>query len=778
MDALRTSLSWAGLRHLVSMASKDDRVPLQSTGAGSGDTGDGRRLHPISGNSIYHDGDSQRPRGSSSTSQDPYHLESSRFQQARQPINDAITSAFNSNATSAASFHPDLLQQITSQITANVLQQLKAANLSVPDQQAQMSGSHMDAASSTAGSPPLDRATVYTPPSPFRPSEDISLSQPSPQFPPPPPTNLSSFRAASPVVEKRAASPFSQSSHLSESEGPRERQSRPKGPKRISTNGDATILERVWGTLFNEQGQATPRLGQFLRGIATHLIEDYEPKNSLVITPNKIQRYYEETKLTNEIYPWKIIFDDRTSSISRMFREIGAQHHLVQENLNERPDIPGLTPQGFETWATLLLKAHPDQEFERLARTALDMPISNPDEKKERFPKELSRRLFPTRPDFDIVDKLHKVMSAHCNVNFASLQGSTAESTPRPAQSNKPSEDPTQKMNVRPSTEKQDPVAAPSQPSPALSHVGLERQRQPYSGGPSDDADVAIEEDTEDTPTPQPIERERKPYVAAPGGGKTYDHVDKSTAGADMKPPPPPHEIKLGRSSSVHATGRANDFSRSNTIPIAIHQRPPPPPMDLPESRHHRANSSYHRDQQPRSGRNRSPSMGKDNGGSSYVRRPESDLLYSSPPHHSYAANEQFDDARRHREYELQRERLANDRYDAARMAAYDPRERERERDRDNRPRMQPVSAYDGPASARGPPASSASVLSADEDYYRDRAHTPSTTSYTTPVSISTGFQPPSTSGIRESSSIPRDPAYGSYPSTAAYPPNSYRDMR
>ena len=102
-----------------------------------------------------------------------------------------------------------------------------------------------------------------------------------------------------------------------------------------------------------------------------------------------MQRYYEETKLGNEIYPWQVIFDDRTSSISRMFREVEAQHHLAQPlgKDGERPDIPGLTPKGFETWAILLIKAHPDLEFERLAKTALDMPISNPDDKKEALPK-------------------------------------------------------------------------------------------------------------------------------------------------------------------------------------------------------------------------------------------------------------------------------------------------------------------------------------------------------------------------------------------------------
>lgn len=721
-------------------------------------------------NSISSDTSNQRLGGSSNPPRDPYHFDASRYQQARQPINEAVTSAFNNaEASSTASFSPELLQQLTSQITASVLQQLKVANPPAGAQQPPIPGPQMDATSSTAGSPPLDRATVYTPPSPYRSSEDTGPHQPSPQFPPPPSSTQSSFRATSPPAEKRAVSPFSQGSHLSEGDANQERPARPKGPKRIATGEDATIVERAWGTLFDEQGQATSRLGQFLRGIAIHLIEDYEPKNSLVITPTKLQRYYEETKLANEFYPWRVVFDDRTSSISRMYREIEAQHHLVQEKLNERPDIPGLTPQGFEKWATLLLKAHPDHEYERLAKTALDMPISNPDDKKERFPKEISRRLFPARPDTEIAYKLQKALSTHCNVNFASRQGSAAsaaDANPH-AQSTQPSED-TPKPSTRPSPEKQVPVNGAPQPSPTKFQAGQERQRQPYSGTLSDAEDLF--EDTEDTPTPQPIERERKPYVAAPGGGKNYANLDKPAIAAENKPPAPPHEFKLGRSNSVHATSRHNDGFRPN---VAIHQRPPPAPMEMPETRHHRSNSTYHRDQ-PRPGRNRSPSMTKENGGPGYIRRPEVDVPYT-PSHHAYTGNDPYDDARRYKEYEQQRERLANDRYDPARMAAYDPRERERERERDGRPRMQSVSGYDG----RAPPPYSSSVPGADEDYYRDRVQGATAAGYSTPMSISTGFQPPPPpSGGRDATTMPRETPYGSYPSSAGYPPSSYRDMR
>ncbi|KIX97290.1 uncharacterized protein Z520_06742 [Fonsecaea multimorphosa CBS 102226] len=784
------------------MASNNERLPPQPSVSSVNDDGDTRRLQPTMSNSTTEDGRYRRLSAASSSSQQTSHsLDPSRYHQARQPINDAVTSAFNTaDATSSGGFSPELLQQITSQITANVLQQLKAANLPPPPPPAHQpppAGAQMDTSSSVAGSPPLDRATVYTPPTPNRLSEDAGVSQPSPQFPPP--SSQSSFRAPSPAADRRAASPLSQTGHQSENDA---NQSRPRGPKRMGTHEDATILERIWGQLFTEQGEATPRLGQFLRGIAIHLIEDYEPKHSLVITPTKMQRYYEETKLANEVYPWKIIFDDRTSSISRMFREIEAQHHLVQEKLNERPDTPGLTPHGFETWATLLLKAHPDQEYERLAKTALDMPISNPDEKKERFPKELSRRLFPKHGDTEVAYRLQKAMSTHCNVSFA-RHTSTADSTSRTSAAtstaNIVADDSSTKTNLKPQTDKPDNASNQVQASPVLSQASIERQRQPYGGSRQEsvNGDVA-DESTDGSFAPQPIERERKPYVAAPGGGKTYDNIDRPAAAPENKPGPPPQEPKLARSSSVNATSRVTDGPRSGQPPIALHQRPPPAATEIQDSRRHRSSSIYHKDP-AQTKRNRSPSMTKETGASSHVRKADPDASYMSSSHHS----DHHDDARRYREYEAGRERLANDRYDAARMSAYDPRERERERDRDRdrdgRPRMPSVSnvglgLVDGPRSPTlrtntGPTLYSSSLPSAaaDEDYYLNRTHAggapPPGKGYSPPSSISTGFQPPPPPPppqmMREpSSTASRDSGYQAYPINPGYPPTSYRDMR
>lgn len=178
-----------------------------------------------------------------------------------------------------------------------------------------------------------------------------------------------------------------------------------------------TILERIWGRLFDEQGQPTRRLDQFLRGIANYLIEDYEPQRSIVISPEKMQRYYREMRLESELCDWQLIFNDETSSISRLYREFGIEHHLIQDKLDKRPDIPALTTRGFSKWMTVLLQSFPREELDRLSRLLLKLPVVNADDRKERFPKEISMRLFPKTPNFNLREQLRHAINIHCSLD-------------------------------------------------------------------------------------------------------------------------------------------------------------------------------------------------------------------------------------------------------------------------------------------------------------------------------------------------------------------------
>ena len=341
-----------------------------------------------------------------------------------------------------------------------------------------------------------------------------------------------------------------------------------------------------------------------------------------------------------------------------MYRELECQHHLVQERYDERPDIPGLTPVGFERWVTLWIQAHPDEEYERLQKAVLSMPISNPDDKKERFPKEISRRLFPGCEDSRVREKLERAISEHAQIDIPrrSEQGSpvhrqsVSEPPSQPHQSQAQYVSPTYKREpsvtiesggssyIPSSLERErkpysntpleatidDTNPVPPGPPPHVpSH--LERERKPYSNIPSDSAI----DDTNPTSTSQPIERERKPYTAQPGGGKTYE--DEMKAREAGKPRSDSSSMKPVRSDSS---------ARARPIPVGTSAPPRAADFSKPEiHQHHRAPSNARRQ--------RSPSFSR--GGGDF-RRSDGDLRSYQPAAFQPSATPDVydDDARRY----------------------------------------------------------------------------------------------------------------------------------
>ncbi|KAL4879129.1 hypothetical protein BJY04DRAFT_103204 [Aspergillus karnatakaensis] len=405
-------------------------------------------------------------------------------------INEAVTSAVGNSAPSSY-----VSPELVAQITANVIQQLGAAGLNSPV--------HSQPPSQPPQPPPQ-----WASPQPYQEPNLPHTPIISHGTPPPPsvsfqaPPSQQEYSAGSYIhsrlsptpPQERRESPASQFS-----ENSRGADSRPK-PQRNDTF--PTTLEKIWGKLFDE-GKPTERLGQLLRGVATHLIENYPPSNTLVVVPEKLQKFYADTEVSSDPYPWQDIFDDRTSSISRLFREIEAEHHLVQAKLNERPDIPGLTPKGFEIWATMMIQAHPEKEYERLQKAVLNMPISNPDNRKERFPKEIPRRLFPETPNLRLREELDQYIMKHCGVDLPPI-----------------TEEEIQKV----AAQRHRTNASPSVSAADFNHSTSERDRKPYSTSTS-----AVVDDEDEEQSPPAIERKRKPYTAQVGGGKVYDGPDTPT---------------------------------------------------------------------------------------------------------------------------------------------------------------------------------------------------------------------------------------------------------
>ncbi|KPM45805.1 hypothetical protein AK830_g769 [Neonectria ditissima] len=173
-----------------------------------------------------------------------------------------------------------------------------------------------------------------------------------------------------------------------------------------------SAVDVKWGRLFDDKGEPTVRLGQFIRGIANYLIAEYSPANSLVITPDKLYAFYSRYKLESESIPFQHMFEPRPrkdyASLEWLYQDLHCAYHLVQGRPNSTPRVPALTPAGFEEWMVRQIQAFPDQEAERLNYIVAELPISADgpfqDGKAERLPKQLSRHLLPAAPRREICD--------------------------------------------------------------------------------------------------------------------------------------------------------------------------------------------------------------------------------------------------------------------------------------------------------------------------------------------------------------------------------------
>lgn len=292
-----------------------------------------------------------------------------------------------------------------------------------------------------------------------------------------------------------------------------------------------------------------------------------------------------------------------------MYRDLECQHHLVQEKYDERPDIPGLTPVGFERWVTLLIQAHPDEEYGRLQKAVLDMPICNPDDRKERFPKELSRRLFPVHEDRKVRERLEDSISEHAAIEIP--RRPNREEPPPPRHDSPLHKSSVAEQNYAPQTHRSsvsfDLPHTNSTTSSNYMPSQLERERKPYSNVPSESA---IDDTNPPMPPPpsNPIERSRQPYTALPGGGKQFED--------EPKPTKPRAESIVG---SAPKPTRSDSTARSRPTPLNNSR-----PMEIPkqELHHHRAPSNASR-------RHRSPSFSR--GSSNDFRRSEGDLRGYQP---------------------------------------------------------------------------------------------------------------------------------------------------
>ena len=215
-----------------------------------------------------------RPREPSSVRSDGGMPDSTRHLRPQQPINEAVTSAFDKADTS--NYVPP---ELIAQITENVIKQLKTSGIQDSGTPVSQSGRQfppppvqqpvpLSPSTMSGSSPPTHTRGVYTPPSPQKHQDYHRHGSPHSQSTPfsNAPQSPTRDTPATAFHERRTSSPLSQSSDGS--------RTRPKGPERLSTGKEETTLEKIWGQLFDEDGHSTLRLGQFLRGLAVHIVRN------------------------------------------------------------------------------------------------------------------------------------------------------------------------------------------------------------------------------------------------------------------------------------------------------------------------------------------------------------------------------------------------------------------------------------------------------------------------------------------------------------------------
>lgn len=180
-----------------------------------------------------------------------------------QPLNAALNNAFD-KSDSAQRVDPELIAQITAEVKKSVLDEIKMSGVhpgvTAQPQPAPAPQQYDPQSPSTSASFPS--RNVYTPPSPKHPDYSSHGSES--------PDPLSH----DPLFDGTDDTPTPRYERSAPVDIPLEK-SRPRPPPPASSmpnDVEYSPIEKMWQPLFDLQGKPTPRLGQFLRGLAIHLV--------------------------------------------------------------------------------------------------------------------------------------------------------------------------------------------------------------------------------------------------------------------------------------------------------------------------------------------------------------------------------------------------------------------------------------------------------------------------------------------------------------------------
>lgn len=184
-------------------------------------------------------------------------------QPVQQPLKSAIGNAFE-QSDAARTVDPELIAQIAAEVKRSVLDEIKQSVIasSTPAQPGPPPSQQHIPPSPDSTSASFPTRNVYTPPSPSyqdNPGQQ-STAQGLPSRDPTFDGNTDDL--PTPRYDPNAPVEIPRQDRAPE---------RPAPAVRMATD-DFTPIEKMWQRLFNPEGQPLPRLGEFLRGLAMHLV--------------------------------------------------------------------------------------------------------------------------------------------------------------------------------------------------------------------------------------------------------------------------------------------------------------------------------------------------------------------------------------------------------------------------------------------------------------------------------------------------------------------------
>ncbi|KAK4190239.1 hypothetical protein QBC35DRAFT_491112 [Podospora australis] len=323
-----------------------------------------------------------------------------------------------------------------------------------------------------------------------------------------------------------------------------------------------SAVDSKWGVLFDERGP-TKRWDQVIKGLGQYVMDEFLPKNTLLVTPEKLKVFYSSYKLNPEEFPLIDVFKNGSANmadkLANLYQQLNCEYYLVPSKPRDRPTEPGLTLDGWSKWMTIFLQSYPSEEAKRFEKVVVDLPINAEsllDGKLERLPRQISRHLLPGKVDVSSRMKFDQAMRTAVEaMQLVPLSGRVAPPSPTERR-------PSQSRPVSPRSRYRPPSV--DDPSPSSSVVGSPPDDDKRRGDRDRDR---INRDSSNR-TYESNGSARRDPPRAPTRSATGPAASSSTRPPLSNPrrrstPPPRHQHSVSEVSGGGERGHATTFSRS-----------------------------------------------------------------------------------------------------------------------------------------------------------------------------------------------------------------------